>query len=167
MCDTWTCLTPQLMHLFIKWRVLQMIWHNILYAVLYALSWCGNMKTNNKRDLDEQHSVMALSPSGCRASTRILLSGKMVTESDARGKFMLPPMWYFPSCWLVGTFGCFFLSVSYREPQQSGLNLTPYINWNVLCSLPGFHPYAAERLCAPLLAIERLCKNRRKIMIPS
>lgn len=33
----------------------------------------------------------------------------------------------------------FSLSVSYREAQQSSLNLTPYIGWNVLCvRLPAF-----------------------------
>lgn len=88
------------------------------------------------------------------AVTNHIISGEMVTECDVRGKLSLYPRDIFAHVWHGETFRRFFLLVPYREPQQGGLNLTPYIGRNVLCGrLPAFIRAAMSpcELCCWLL----------------
>lgn len=78
----------------------------------------------------------------------------MVTESDVRGKLSLHPRDIFTHVDTARRFDVFSSPVSYREAQQSGLNLTPYIGRNVLCGrLPAFirTVLSARELCGSLL----------------
>lgn len=83
-----------------------------------------------------------------------LLSGKIVRESDVRGKLAPCPRDIFSLMLTWRDVLTFSLPVSYHEAQQSGLNLTPCIGRNVLCGrLPAFirTVLSACELCCWLL----------------
>lgn len=112
---------------------------------------------SNKCDLEGVHScsVIKLSPCSCNQSHH-----KWQRVTWRENLLCIHVTFPFMLTWRdVLTFS---LLASYREAQQSSLNLTPYIGRNVLCGrLPAFI-CSAERPWTLLVAIERLYKNRRR-----